>query len=116
MTQKRWEEYFYEWSWPQESKSAKDLAREVLGVSQTAETKDIKRAYRKLAREMHPDTDPSDKTLVDRFKIVTEAYEILTSDRNIRTRELRAGGSSDSKKPDTEPYPEWWAERFKDVF
>jgi DnaJ-class molecular chaperone len=50
---------------------------EVLGVKRTASPEEIKRAFRKLAREYHPDLHPNDKTAEARFKEVQEAYEIL---------------------------------------
>ena len=49
----------------------------ILGVDKDASDKDIKRAYRKLAREYHPDMKPGDKTAEDRFKEINEAYEVL---------------------------------------
>jgi hypothetical protein len=70
----KWDEYFYDWAWPEDTKNSEDLAREVLGVEASAGIKEIKRAYRALARQLHPDTDPSDKTLVDRFKIVSGGF------------------------------------------
>ena len=50
---------------------------EVLGVDRNASTDDIKRAYRRLARQHHPDVNPDDASSEDRFKQVTEAYEVL---------------------------------------
>jgi len=50
----------------------------VLGVSRDATQKDIKRAYRKLARQYHPDVNPGDKDAEERFKEINEAYEVLT--------------------------------------
>ncbi len=50
---------------------------EVLGLSKGAEDKEIKRAYRKLAKKYHPDTDPGDKEAEKKFKEVTEAYSVL---------------------------------------
>lgn len=49
----------------------------LLGVARDADADEIKRSYRKLARELHPDVNP-DPTAVDRFKEVTAAYEVLS--------------------------------------
>lgn len=48
-----------------------------LGVAKEATEKEIKQAYRKLARKFHPDVNPNDKTAESRFKEINEAYEVL---------------------------------------
>ena len=58
---------------------------EVLGVQKGASEPDIKKAYRKLAKENHPDLNPGDKEAEARFKEINEAYEIL-SDSDKRAR------------------------------
>ncbi|MCC6189826.1 MAG: J domain-containing protein [Anaerolineales bacterium] len=51
---------------------------QVLGVPRTASEKEIKSAFRKLARQHHPDVNPGDKAAEDRFKSINEAYEVLS--------------------------------------
>ena len=49
-----------------------------LGVDRSASADEIKRAYRKLAREHHPDANQSDPASEERFKAINEAYEVLS--------------------------------------
>jgi molecular chaperone DnaJ len=51
---------------------------QILGVPKNASQDDIKKAFRKLAREYHPDKHPGDKSAEDKFKEVSEAYETLS--------------------------------------
>lgn len=51
----------------------------VLGVAKDAGQADIAKAYRKLARELHPDANPGDKAAEERFKEVSEAYSVLSN-------------------------------------
>ena len=51
---------------------------EVLGVRRNASAEDIKKAFRKLAIQYHPDKNPGDKKAEERFKEANEAYEVLT--------------------------------------
>ena len=53
---------------------------EVLGVDKTASADDIKRAYRRLAKQYHPDMHPGDKECEEKFKEANEAYEVLSDD------------------------------------
>jgi molecular chaperone DnaJ len=54
---------------------------EVLGVPRDASKEDIKKAYRRLAVQNHPDKNPGDKAAEERFKEATEAYEVLGDDQ-----------------------------------
>ena len=67
----------------------------VLGVPRTASQADIKKAFRKLARQHHPDAKPGDKVAEQRFKDVNEANEVL-SDAEKRQRYDTLGANGDA--------------------
>jgi DnaJ-class molecular chaperone len=50
----------------------------ILGIKRDADEKEVKQAYRKLARKHHPDVNPGDKTAESKFKEINEAYEVLS--------------------------------------
>lgn len=67
-----------------------------LGVSKDASADEIKRAYRKLAKQYHPDRNPGDESAEDRFKEVGEAYQVLSNEEDRKQydaiRALSGGG------------------------
>src|ERR1700752_427469 len=68
----------------------KDFYRE-LGVDSQAAAEEIKKAYRKLARELHPDANPGDSRAEARFKSVSEAYGVLSdSDKRKKHDDARS--------------------------
>lgn len=62
----------------------------ILGVSKDASEKEIKQAYRRLARKYHPDVNPGNKEAEEKFKEISEAYEVL-SDKEKRAKYDRFG-------------------------
>src|SRR6187551_1213288 len=63
---------------------------EILGVNKTASADEIKKAYRKVAMQFHPDRNPGDKSAEEKFKEAAEAYEVL-SDQDKRAQYDRFG-------------------------
>ncbi len=64
--------------------AAKDYYR-ILGINRNADDKEIKQAFRRLARKYHPDVNPGDKSAEEKFKQINEAYEVL-SDKEKRKK------------------------------
>ena len=57
---------------------------QLLGLKKTANEKDIKQAFRKLARKYHPDVNPGDRGAEQKFKEINEAHEVLSNDQKRR--------------------------------
>src|SRR3712207_1766838 len=74
---------------------AKEDFYKVLGVERKAKPEEIKKAYRRLARKHHPDVNPGDKAAEERFKLITEAHDVL-SDPKKRSVYDRFGQYSDN--------------------
>jgi molecular chaperone DnaJ len=74
---------------------AKEDFYKILGVKRDAKPEEIKKAYRRLARKHHPDVNPGDKSAEDRFKLITEAHDVL-SDPKKRQVYDRFGQYSDN--------------------
>ena len=68
---------------------------DALGVSKTASQDEIKKAYRKLARQYHPDTNAGDKDAEDRFKEVQGAYDVLSDPE--KRKKYDAFGAADGR-------------------
>ncbi|MGE0813875.1 MAG: DnaJ C-terminal domain-containing protein [Vicinamibacterales bacterium] len=81
-----------------------------LGVPKTASEKEIKQAYRRLARKFHPDVNPGDKGAETRFKEINEAYEVLgTPDTRKKYDELGANWRQYEQMPNGAAGP-WGAQ------
>jgi len=73
---------------------------EILGVKKSASAEDIRKAFRKLARKYHPDVNPGDKSAEEKFKVLSEANEVL-SDPKKRKIYDQVGFYSDNIDPAT---------------
>jgi curved DNA-binding protein len=69
---------------------------EILGVAREADFSEIKQAYRKLARQYHPDLNPGDSVAEEKFKLLGEAYEVL---------------SNDEKRAQYEQFSQYWKQK-----
>lgn len=89
----------------------------VLGVSKDASAQEIKKAYRKKAKELHPDRHPDDPSAEDRFKEVGEAYSVLNDPEERKQydaiRAMGAGGARFASGPGGQGAG---AEGFEDMF
>jgi len=84
----------------------------ILGVEKNSSNDEIKKAYRKLAKQYHPDINPNDKTIENKFKEINQAYETL-SDKN--KRRIYDHGGQDQKQ--YHPYENGYSKHaFNDVF
>jgi molecular chaperone DnaJ len=104
-------------AWPlpyvQSVASSRDYYR-TLGVSKGASDAEIKRAYRRLARQLHPDVTGDDPRSTERFKEITEAYEVLSDPRRRRSYDL-FGGPGPTGRPGSDAGPQPFA-GFADAF
>ncbi len=78
--------------------TAKQDYYDLLGVAKKASAKDIRTAFRKLARKYHPDLNPGDKSAEEKFKQLQEAYDVL-SDTKKRQMYDQYGFYSDNIPP-----------------
>ncbi len=73
---------------------------EVLGVKKTATPEEMRKAYRKLARQNHPDANPNDPKAEERFKEISTAYEVLSD-----AEKRKLDGLASNPAPVTVPRP-----------
>ena len=69
---------------------------DVLGVSRDASADEVKKAYRKKARENHPDLNPNDPAAADRMNKINEAYDRIVNPEKYAARDRRAAASNPS--------------------
>src|ERR1700761_2820556 len=78
---------------------------EVLGVARTASAEEIKKSFRKLARQYHPDVAKDKKKAEEKFKEINEAYEVLSDPA--KRKKYDQLGANWKQGGDFRPPPEW---------
>lgn len=71
---------------------------QIMGVARDADAATIKKAYRRLVKECHPDTHPGNKQAEERFKLISEAYSILCDDEKRKLYDQGAVGAGEKQK------------------
>ncbi len=88
------------------------VAKDILGVADSADETEIKKKYWLLAMENHPDLNPYDKERENRFKLISEAYEYLTTRRSGSRYSFFKNGTVKNKDSVTiyneAGYFKWW--------
>ncbi len=84
---------------------------EMLGVSRSASADEIKTAYRKLARKFHPDLNPGDKAAEEQFKLLQEAYDVLSDAENRKLYDQYGENWRAVKQGGGPPPPGWQGTR-----
>ncbi|CCQ69744.1 MAG: J domain-containing protein [Crocosphaera sp.] len=77
----------------------------ILGVSRDATAEEIKKSFRKLARQYHPDVNPGDKTAEEKFKGINEAYDILSDEAKRAEYDRGLFGKSKRRPPRPQSRP-----------
>jgi molecular chaperone DnaJ len=95
---------------------------EMLGVGRTAKPDDIKKAYRKLAMECHPDRNPGDKAAEQKFKEISHAYDVLRDDQKRAAYDrygaaaFENGGNGQGRGPGGFDFSSGFADIFEEMF
>ena len=71
---------------------------QIIGVSRDADAETIKKAYKKLAKECHPDTHPGDRQAEERFKLISEAYSVLSDDEKRKLYDRKAAAAGEKQR------------------
>src|ERR687886_320731 len=87
----------------------------ILGVDRKASEKDIKSAYRKLARQYHPDVNPGDKQAEEKFKEIGEAYEVLSDPEKRRKYDQFGSGFQGWQRGPQGGMPPGWQDIFRNA-
>lgn len=81
---------------------------EILGISRNANENEIKRAYRRLAKKYHPDTNPGNQQAEKKFKEITEAYDILSDPEKKKLYDQFGHSAFDGTGAGPDQYQRYW--------